>query len=223
MRAASVRGTRRAGDCDRGRRRAGPSRSRREPRRHDPPPRPTQLPSSAPRHRRPAAGTGPVARLDRCRALRPVPRRPAGPPRGPRESRPLHPGETPRRPPRGSPPRHRPGRPRAALDEEASTRLHPSSHAGGRKPGPGDLRIPAACARMRVAGRSSVQPTAGVAGSEPMSGGSDGHRWVPASPSDPPARGGTVGSPTVSSASISRRSRARARCATLRYFSGEKP
>ena len=50
-------------------------------------------------------------------------------------------------------------------------------HAGDREPDRGDIRIPAACARMGIAVWSSDESTAGVPRDTPMSGGRDFIGW----------------------------------------------
>ncbi len=78
--------------------------------------------------------------------------------------------------PRKTPPRCTRGRPLAALVAAASSRSSRSLHACGRRPERGARRPPAACARIRITVRSSVQPTVGVPGSASMSGGIMAHR-----------------------------------------------
>lgn len=81
-------------------------------------------------------------------------------------------------------PRRRPGTPVASA---RTSGLAPRSrgHTRGRGSSRGDTRPPAACARIGIAERSWLEPTAGVPRDAPM--GVDGwvHRWVPIPYSDP--------------------------------------
>ena len=128
----------------------------------------------------------------------------------------------------GTPPPSTRGRPRAGAGAGASCerRRHASTgrnHASGRKPRRGDTRLPAACARMGIAVRSSVRSTAGVPGNTPMSGGSDVHRRSLSPLSDRGPKRDIAAENFLRAPPAARRSRARARWATLRYFSWDQP
>lgn len=122
----------------------------------------------------------------------------------------------------GTRPRRRRDTPRAALFARAS-RLHTTRiphHADDRERARGVMPLPADHARTRSAVRSSCQPIVGVPRDVPMRWASDSHRRVPAIYSDGATACGTSRSSTIASNSANS---ARARCATLRYFSLDQP
>jgi hypothetical protein len=77
----------------------------------------------------------------------------------------------PDRHPWGTPPRCTRDRSLAEPFVGVSSQAPRRPHAGGRKLRGGATRLPAACARMGFTVRSWVQPTVGVPGNVPMSGG----------------------------------------------------
>ena len=120
--------------------------------------------------------------------------------------------------PRGTHLRQRRDRPLEA-PYEGSSPFHLSSARRDWETERGKLRLPVACARVGIAVASCVRPTPGVPWGRSYEWGERFHRLVPTFPSDGLLKAGTVHSCTV----INRRSRARARCATLRYLSALHP